>query len=69
MYASNISKFVLYMQGTEDHYYVDVKDEIVRGSMVLNEGKLSWPPNPPIPTAVPQYNNGQNGKLSSDRKE
>ena len=61
MYASNISKFMLYMQGSEDHYYVDVKDEIVRGSMVLNDGKLCWPPNPPIPMAAPQYNNGQNG--------
>ena len=52
---------MLYMQGSEDHYYVDVKDEIVRGSMVLNDGKLCWPPNPPIPMAAPQYNNGQNG--------
>jgi len=36
------------MQGTKDHYYVDLKDDVVRGSIILNKGVLSWPPNPPI---------------------
>jgi NAD(P) transhydrogenase len=55
LYANNVSKFLLYMQGTEDHYYIDPKDDIVRGSMVLNSGRLSWPPNPPIAVVVPPF--------------
>jgi len=36
------------MQGTKDHFYVDLKDDVVRGSIILNNGTVSWPPNPPI---------------------
>ena len=31
----------------EDNYYIDLNDEVVRGSIILNEGKLLWPPPPP----------------------
>ena len=48
LYANNVSKLLLSMQGTKDHFYVDLKDDVVRGSIVLNKGVLSWPPNPPI---------------------
>ena len=27
-------------------------DDVVRGSIVLNKGALSWPPNPPISVAA-----------------
>eukprot|EP00088_Acartia_fossae_P059293 TRINITY_DN701_c0_g1_i4.p1 TRINITY_DN701_c0_g1~~TRINITY_DN701_c0_g1_i4.p1 ORF type:complete len:1059 (+),score=355.56 TRINITY_DN701_c0_g1_i4:149-3325(+) len=48
LYANNISKLMLSMQGTKDHYFLDMADDVVRGSIVLNKGASSWPPNPPI---------------------
>jgi len=48
LYANNVSKLLLSMTGTKDHFYLDMADDVVRGSIVLNKGALSWPPNPPI---------------------
>ncbi|CAF2756626.1 unnamed protein product [Rotaria sp. Silwood2] len=47
LYANNISKFLLSI-GSPDHYYIDLNDEVVRGSIILREGELMWPP-PPAP--------------------
>ncbi len=52
LYGNNISKLLLSMQGTKDHFYLDMTDDVVRGSIVLDKGKLSWPPNPPISVAA-----------------
>jgi len=52
LYANNISKLMLSMQGTKDHFFLDQKDDVVRGSMVLNKGTLSWPADPPISVAA-----------------
>jgi H+-translocating NAD(P) transhydrogenase len=43
LYANNISKFLLSV-GSQDHYYVDLNDEVVRGSLILREGEWMWPP-------------------------
>merc|ERR1712117_720376 len=40
------------MAGDKDHYYLDMADDVVRGSIVLNKGVTSWPPNPPISVAA-----------------
>ena len=40
------------MSGTKDHYHLDMSDDVVRGSIVLNKGTLAWPPNPPISVAA-----------------
>merc|ERR1711970_497885 len=48
LYANNISKLLLSMAGTKDHYHLDFADDVVRGSIVLNNGVLSWPADPPI---------------------
>merc|ERR1711963_507713 len=48
LYANNLSKLMLSMAGTKDHYHLDFADDVVRGSIVLNKGEVSWPPNPPI---------------------
>jgi NAD(P) transhydrogenase len=67
LYANNVSKLLLSMQGTKDHYYVDLKDDVVRGSIILNKGTLSWPPNPPISvSAAPGAAKAAGGKLDSD---
>merc|ERR1711899_87270 len=48
LYANNISKLLLSMAGTKDHYHLDFTDDVVRGSIVLNKGVLSWPADPPV---------------------
>merc|ERR1711992_421225 len=52
LYANNISKLMLSMSGTKDHYHLDFTDDVVRGSIVLNKGVTTWPPNPPISVAA-----------------
>lgn len=43
LYANNISKFLLSI-GEKDHFNINLEDEVVRGSIVLKNGKLLWPP-------------------------
>merc|ERR1719210_1243697 len=52
LYANNLSKLLLSMSGTKAHYHLDMSDDVVRGSIVLNKGALAWPPNPPISVAA-----------------
>ncbi len=52
LYANNISKLLLSMAGSKDHYHLDMADDVVRGSIVLNKGTVAWPPNPPISVAA-----------------
>merc|ERR1711935_232697 len=53
LYANNISKLMLSMTGTKDHYHLDFTDDVVRGSIVLNNGVLSWPADPPVVVVAP----------------
>merc|ERR1711899_332359 len=48
LYANNLTKLLLSMQGTKDHYFLDMADDVVRGSIVLDKGVLSWPADPPV---------------------
>ena len=43
LYANNISKFLL-SAGGKEHFHIDHNDEVVRGSLVLENGNLMWPP-------------------------
>merc|ERR1719449_96979 len=52
LYSNNISKLLLSMAGDKDHFYLDMADDVVRGSIVLNKGVTSWPPNPQKGAAV-----------------
>jgi len=52
LYSNNLSKLLLSMTGTKDHYYLDMTDDVVRGSIVLNKGVVSWPADPPISTGA-----------------
>lgn len=38
--------------GEKDHFHINLKDEVVRGSIILNKGELLYPP-PPSVVAVP----------------
>lgn len=54
LYSNNISKFLLSMgpQTTKvkDYWYIDHKDDAVRGMLAVEQGQLMWPaPLPPPP--------------------
>ncbi|CAH1995823.1 unnamed protein product [Acanthoscelides obtectus] len=53
LYANNISKFLLSM-GEKNHFDINLDDEVVRGSIILQNGNLMWPPPPPkvVPSPV-----------------
>merc|ERR1719431_1439458 len=48
LYSNNLSKLLLSMQGDKDHYFLDMADDVVRGSIVLDMGASAWPADPPI---------------------
>jgi NAD(P) transhydrogenase len=55
LYSNNISKLLLSF-GEKDHYNVNLEDEVVRGSIILKDGELMWPPPAkpaPPPSATP----------------
>ncbi|XP_045472681.1 NAD(P) transhydrogenase, mitochondrial-like [Harmonia axyridis] len=52
LYANNVSKFFLSMC-EKDHFNVNLEDDVVRGSIVLHEGKLLWPAPPLAVTSTP----------------
>ncbi|XP_027843288.2 NAD(P) transhydrogenase, mitochondrial-like isoform X1 [Aphis gossypii] len=46
LYSNNISKFLLTI-GSDKHFWINLEDEVIRGSIVLKSGVLLWPPPPP----------------------
>jgi NAD(P) transhydrogenase subunit alpha len=50
LYGNNLVKLVQLL-GQVDEFKINQDDEVVRGALVLDEGKLSWPP-PPVETSV-----------------
>ena len=48
LYSNNITKFLLSIGG-DGKYAVDLKDEVVRGSLIVHEGTVL----PPVPRAMP----------------
>jgi H+-translocating NAD(P) transhydrogenase subunit alpha len=54
LYGNNLWHLLKDMGGAED-YKIDYEDEVVRGALVLHEGKITWPPpkvNNPSPTTT-----------------
>jgi len=67
LYANNISKLLLSMGNSKDPYFnIDLNDEVVRGSIILNRGQLSWPP--PV-IANPSPTQAAKTPAKSDKKE
>jgi NAD(P) transhydrogenase len=48
LYSNNITKFLLSIGG-DGKYSVDLKDEVVRGSLIVQNGTIL----PPVPRAMP----------------
>lgn len=40
--------------GTQDHFHINLEDEVTRGAIVLKAGELLWPPPPPPSMAAAQ---------------
>lgn len=57
LYSNNITKFLLSMSPQENHFGVDLDDEVVRGSIVTHKGEILPPaPRPaPPPTPAPTH--------------
>jgi len=53
LYANNISKFLLSI-GEKDHFDINLKDDVVRGSIVTQNGSVTWPPPVIAVSAAPQ---------------
>lgn len=53
LYSNNISKFLLSI-GSDRHFWINLDDEVVRGSIVLKSGELLWPPPPPPKPETPK---------------
>lgn len=45
LYSNNISKFLLTI-GNDKQFWINLEDEVIRGSIVLKSGQLLWPPPP-----------------------
>merc|ERR1712165_282575 len=52
LYSNNLTKLLLSMGDGKENFHLDMSDDVVRGSIVLNNGVTSWPPNPPISVAA-----------------
>ncbi|GLV37820.1 hypothetical protein CBL_06478 [Carabus blaptoides fortunei] len=52
LYANNISKF-LFSIGEKDHFNINLSDEVVRGSIILHDGEMMWPPLKPVGPPAP----------------
>merc|ERR1712209_40484 len=52
LYSNNLTKLPLSMGDGKENFNLDMTDDVVRGSIVLNKGVTSWPPNPPISVAA-----------------
>ena len=56
LYGTNLWHLLKDMGGAED-YQVDYEDQVVRGALIVHEGKVTWPPpkiENPSPTPPPQ---------------
>jgi len=55
LYGNNVSKLLLSMTGTKDHFLINLEDEVVRGSIITHQGQIMYPPPPPVvqPGAAP----------------
>jgi H+-translocating NAD(P) transhydrogenase subunit alpha len=52
LYGSTLTALLEELQDDEGNMQVDLENEVVRGAIVLHEGKMMWPP--PLPPAPPE---------------
>jgi NAD(P) transhydrogenase len=47
MQEQQVWSTVGHVAGTKDHFHISLEDEVVRGSIIAQNGQLLWPPPPP----------------------
>ncbi|KAM3073461.1 hypothetical protein ACMFMF_006668 [Clarireedia jacksonii] len=52
LYSNNITKFLLSIAPEDKHFGIDLKDEVVRGSIVTHKGEIIPPAPRPVPPAA-----------------
>ncbi|EDO29891.1 predicted protein [Nematostella vectensis] len=52
LYANNLTKYLLSMGSEKGKFGIDLKDDVIRGSIVVKDGEMMWPP-PPIAMPPP----------------
>jgi NAD(P) transhydrogenase subunit alpha len=52
LYGATVTALLDELRDDEGNLHVDLEDEVVRGAIVLHEGKMMWPP--PLPPAPPE---------------
>ena len=52
LYGATVTALLEELQNDEGQLHVDLDDEVVRGAIVLDRGKMMWPP--PLPPAPPE---------------
>ncbi len=52
LYGATVTALLEELQDDDGNLHVDLDDEVVRGAIVLHEGKMMWPP--PMPAAPPE---------------
>ena len=67
LYGTNLWHLLKDMGGAED-YKVDFEDEVVRGALILHEGKVTWPP-PKTSNPSPAPAKSQPGTVKTVAKE
>ncbi|MFN6963161.1 MAG: Re/Si-specific NAD(P)(+) transhydrogenase subunit alpha [Pyrinomonadaceae bacterium] len=52
LYGATLTALIEDLRDEEGNLYADLDDEVIRGAIVLDKGKLLWPP--PLPPAPPE---------------
>ncbi len=52
LFANNVTNLLLSLKKDNNHFFLNPEDEVVRGSLVVKDGSIVWPP-PKAPTPAP----------------
>jgi NAD(P) transhydrogenase subunit alpha len=54
LYATNVAHLLVELTpGNDGKPMIDMEDDVIRGTTVIHEGKLTWPPPPRVPVREP----------------
>ena len=54
LYATNVAHLLTELTpGNDGKPIIDMEDDVIRGTTVIHEGKLTWPPPPTVPVREP----------------
>ena len=70
LYATNLRHLLTELCPEKDGIVdVNMDDEVIRGTTVIKDGKITWPPPPPTLSATPKVTQKTNDPIVSDKPE